>query len=304
MLNRILQSVITVVGASFVIFAAVFVLPGDAVDALVGDNPVTPEVEAALRERYNLDGSLWDRYLSYLGSVFSGDFGRTVDGRNVTRLLELAWPVTILLALTAWIMELVIGLGVGILSALRPGGFLDRIGWVLTLASLAVPTFVVALVLQNWVALGTGLFPVAGTRAGWPMAYLLPALTLALVGFGSTARLTRVSVSATMDSDFVRLARARGVPRRRVVLDYILRPGLIPLVTHLGVSFAGMLGGAVIVEAIFNLGGVGGLIVGAVTRREGTVIVGLVTILVVFVAIINVVIDTAYRRLDPRLRRA
>ena len=302
MLNRILQSVITIVGASFVIFAAVFVLPGDAVDALVGDNPVTPEVEAALRERYNLDGTLWDQYLGYLQAVFTGDFGRTVEGRNVTRLLELAWPITIMLAATAWIFELVIAWHRHPRRCAPAGSW--TVGWVLILTSLAIPTFVVALLLQHGVALGTGLFPVAGTRAGWPMSFLLPALALALVGFGSTARLTRVSVANTMDSDFVRLARARGVPRRRIVLDYILRPGLIPLVTHLGVSFAGMLGGAVIVEAVFNLGGVGSLIVGSVTRREGTVIVGLITILVVFVALINVIIDTAYRFLDPRVRRA
>lgn len=304
MLSRLLQSVITIVGASFLIFAAVFVLPGDAIDALMGDNPVTPEVEAALRERFNLDGTLWDQYTGYLASVFSGDFGRTTDGRNVSRMLELAWPITILLALTAWVMELVIGLAVGIASALRPNGIIDRLGWALTLVSLAVPTFAVALLLQQYVGLGTGVFPVAGTSAGWPMAYILPALALALVGFGSTARLARVSVSNTMDSEFVRLARARGVSRPRVILSYILRPGLIPLVTHLGVSFAGMLGGAVIVEAIFNLGGVGGLIVNSVSRREGSTVVGLVTILVVFVAVINIVIDLAYRFLDPRVRTA
>ncbi|WP_176738422.1 ABC transporter permease [Micromonospora pallida] len=268
----------------------------------MGDNPVSPEVEAALRARFNLDGSLWDQYTGYVQAVLSGDFGRTTDGRNVSRMLELAWPVTLLLAATAWILELVIGLGIGIASALLPGRLVDRLGWALTLLSLAVPTFAVALLLQHYVGLGTGLFPVAGTRAGWPMAYILPAAALALVGFGSTARLTRVSVANTMDSEFVRLARARGISGSRVIFSYILRPGIIPLVTHLGVSFAGMLGGAVIVEAIFNLGGVGGLIVNAVSRREGSTIVGLVTILVVLVAVINIVIDLAYRFLDPRLR--
>lgn len=113
-----------------------------------------------------------------------------------------------------------------------------------------------------------------------------------------------MSITASRDSDFVRLARARGISKPRVTLSYILRPGLIPLVTHLGVSFAGLLGGAVIVEAIFNLGGVGSLIVNSVTKREGTTVVAVVTLLVFFVAIVNIVIDLAYRSLDPRLRVA
>ncbi|MFT4123167.1 MAG: ABC transporter permease [Microbacteriaceae bacterium] len=300
--NRLLQAVITVVGATFVIFAAVFVLPGDAVDALVGDNPVTPAVEAALRERFNLDGSLWQQYAAYIGSVLSGDFGTTTTGRDVGRTLQLAWPITVVLALTAWAMETVLGLGLGIASALRPRGIVSRAGWLLTIVSLAVPTFAVALVLQHYVALQTGLFPVAGTRDGWPLSYLLPALTLALVGFGTTARLTANSVAVVRDSEFVRLARARGVPRRTIIGSYILKPGLIPLVTQMGLSLAGMLSGAVVVEAIFNLGGVGSILVAAVNQREGTVVVGVVTILVAIVAAINIVVDVIYRLLDPRLR--
>ncbi len=302
--NRIGQSIITVVGASFLIFAAVFVLPGDALDSLVGDNPVTPTVEAALRAKYNLDGNLFQQYWGYITAVANGDFGQTVDGRDVSQMLSNAWPITVQLALTAWVLELAIGIAIGVISAMRPNGIFDRVSWVFTLLSLALPTFAVALILQHYLALDLKLFPVAGTLQGWPGSYLLPALCLALLGFGSTARLARVSVANTKDSDFVRLARARGVSRPRIVLDYVLRPGLVPLVTHLGTSLSALLGGAVIIEAVFNLGGVGSILVSAISRREGSSVVGIVTLLVVLVAVVNIVIDISYRFLDPRMRRA
>lgn len=298
------QALLTLLGTSLLIFAAVFVLPGDAVSALAGENGLGVQAEQALREKFHLNDTLPEQYLAYLLSVLRGDFGENVSGRNVSQLLSLAWPVTLQLGLTAWALECLLGLGFGVAAALRAPGKTDGFVLLVTIVSLAVPTFVVGLVLQHLIGLRLGWFPVAGVAQGWPIGYLLPALCLALVGFGPLARLTRASVLTARQSESVRIARARGIHGIRLVGRYVLHPGLVPLITYAGVSLAGLLGGAVIVESVFNVPGVGQQLVLAINNREGAVVVGIVTLLVFVVIVVNVVVDVAHRLIDPRVRRA
>lgn len=303
-LRLIGQSVVTVFGVSLLIFAAVFVLPGDPVSVMAGEQVLAPETESLLRERYNLDGSLWDRYLAYLSGVLRGDLGSLVTGKDVGELIAAAWPVTLTLGLTAWVLEMVIGVTVGVVSGLRPSGPFARVSWALVVTLLALPTFVVGLILQYSFGIYLNLLPVAGVRDGWPASYLLPALCIALVGAGATVRLTRSCIETARDSDFVRMARIRGLGSARIVVNHVLRPSLVPLVTHAGLALAAILGGVVVIESVFSIPGIGGLLSSAIDTREVTVIVAVVTVFTVVVVVINLVVDLLHGILDPRTRAA
>lgn len=302
--RRVGASAVTVVGVSFLIFAAVFLLPGDPLSVWAGEEVLTPEVEALLRERYNLDGTLWERYVAYVAGVLQGDFGSLITGRDVGELMARAWPVTLQLGLTAWVLEMAIGITVGVVSGLHPDGIFARTSWALVVTLLALPAFVVGLVLQYSFGIYLGWFPVAGVRDGWPASYILPALCIALVGSGSTTRLTRSCVETARDTDYVRMARVRGLSRWRIAVNHVLRPSLVPLVTHAGLALAAILGGVVIIESVFSLPGIGGLLSDAINSREVTVIVAVVTVFTLVVVIINLAVDLLHGLLDPRTRVA
>lgn len=301
LLPRLGQAILAFLGTTLLVFLAVYALPGDPIQALAGDTSLGEAAERALRDKYNLDKPVMVQYWLYLSGLLTGDFGTTVGGESVANILSHAWPITVKLAATAWIFTLIIGVGLGAYSGLRPGGIVDRMVLGATVLSLAVPTFVLAFFMQQIFGITLGWFPVAGIRAGWPMAYLLPALCLAVLSFGPVARLTRTSVLTTVTADFVRTAKAKGISRARLVVRHIMRNALVPVVTYLGLDLAGLLGGAVVVEGIFNLRGVGGNLFSAISQQQGTIVVGIVSALVLVVIVINFLVEILHRLLDPRI---
>lgn len=302
LLLRLLQAIVVLLGTTFLVFLAVFALPGDPVQALVGDDVLTESLERALREKYHLDDPVYVQYWNYLTGLLRGDFGTTVGGEAVATILGHAWPVTIRLALTAWVITAVGGIGLGTIAALRPNGVVDRVVSGATILALAIPTFVLAFFAQGIVGVQWGLLPVAGTSAGWPVAYILPALCLAILGFGPVARLTRISVISVAQSDFVRVARSRGISERRLVVRHLLRNALVPVVTFLGLELGALLGGSVVIEGIFNLQGVGGQLFRSITSQQGVVVVGIVSALVLVTIVANLLTELAHQLLDPRIR--
>ncbi|WP_230620960.1 MULTISPECIES: ABC transporter permease [Nocardiaceae] len=300
---RLGQALLILIGTSLIVFVAVFALPGDPVQALIGDAVLTDAVESAIRAKYHLDDPLLVQYWSYVSGIARGDFGTTVGGEDVGTILARAWPVTIKLALTAWVLELIVGVTAGTLAALRPGGLLDKAVLAATVLTLAVPTFVLAFFVQSIVGVSWGILPVAGISEGWPTSYLLPAICLATLGFGPVARLTRSSVLSTRSADFVRTARAKGISTRRLTVRHILRNALVPVVTYLGLDLGGLLGGSVVVEGIFNLPGVGGELFTGISSQQGTVVVGIVSALVLVAVAVNIVVEIAHHLLDPRIRQ-
>lgn len=302
LVRRLIELVIVFLGVTFIIYAAVFSLPGDPIASMGGDRPLPDHVVAALRAEYRLDDPLWQQYLHYLGGLVTGDLGTTYDGRSIADSLALRWPVTITLALTAWSLELIIGVFLGLTAGLRQGGLLDRTMLFGTVLATSIPVFVLGVSAQIIFGLKLGWVPLAGTREGWPVAYILPALIVALYGLASVSRLMRGSVIDTLRSDFVRTLIAKGIPRREIVGVHVMRNSAAPVLTYLAIELGFLLGGTVVIEGIFNLPGVGQLLFEAIRNQEGTLIVGVATALILVFLVTNVLVDVVSSLLDPRIR--
>ncbi|KZS83393.1 ABC transporter permease [Mycobacterium persicum] len=302
LVRRIAAMVPVFLGATLLIYAMVFLLPGDPLAAMAGDRPLTPAVAAQLRARYHLDDAFLVQYLRYLGGVLRGDLGRAYSGLPVSSVLAHAFPVTIRLALIALVVEAVLGIGFGVIAGLRQGGLFDASVLITGLIIIAVPIFVLGFLAQFLFGVKLGLAPVTvGGRATLGRR-VLPGIVLGAVSFAYVVRLTRSAVAANAHADYVRTATAKGLSRPRVVAVHILRNSLIPVVTFLGADLGALMGGAIVTEGIFNIHGVGGVLYQAVTRQEAPTVVAIVTVLVVIYLITNLVVDLLYAALDPRIR--
>jgi oligopeptide transport system permease protein len=300
--RRVVELAIVFVGVTFIIYVMVFTLPGDPIAALGGDRPLPEAVQAQLRAQYHLDEPVWLQYLRYVGGLFTGDLGTGFDGRPVGDRMAARWPVTITLALTAWAIEVVVGVVLGLVSGLRSGGLVDRTVLVGTVLATSIPVFVLGVTAQLVFGLQLGWFPIAGTSAGWPTAYLLPAIVIALFGLASVTRLMRGSVVDTMRSDFVRTLTAKGMPRGNIVGVHVMRNSVAPVLTFLAIDLGYLLGGTVVIEAIFNLPGIGALLFDAIKTHEGPTVVGVATALILIFLATSVVVDLINSALDPRIR--
>lgn len=302
-LKRTLLMIPVAVGATFLIFAVVFALPGDPITALAGgQHVIAPSVVDALRERYHLNDPLPLQYVKYVGGLLHGDLGEDFNGRAVSSIIAQAWPTTAKLALTAFVIEVAVGIPLGIWAGLRRGRMVDAGVLAGTTLVFAVPIFVIGYTFQILFGINLGWFPVAGVSDGWPVSYLLPALVLGLFGLATTARLTRTSLVETLSAGYVRTALAKGLPRRRIIVKHALRNSLIPVVTYLGIEFGGLLGGAVLIEGIFNIPGMGFEIFNAIKQQNGPAVVGISTLLVLIFLVVNLLVDLLYGLLDPRIR--
>ena len=299
--RRLLLTIPVLIGTSFLIFAMVYALPGDPIRALAGDRPLAPAVSAQLRADYNLDDPLIVQYFKYIGGFFQGDFGTDFSGRPVLDTIERALPVTIKLTIVAVVIETVIGIAAGVLSALKRGSFFDNLVLLSTTLLVSIPVFVLGFLAQFTLGLQLGLFPVAGINDGWA-SYLLPGLVLASLSMAYVARLTRTSVAESMAADYIRTAKAKGISNRRIIFRHALRNSLIPVVTFIGADVGGLLGGAIVTETVFNLPGLGRAIYDGLARQEGAVVVGIVMLFVFFYIFFNLVVDVLYAVLDPRIR--
>ena len=301
--RRVLQVIPVFFGATFLIFALVYAVPGDPIDALSGEKTVAPAVRAELRDRYNLDDPLLVQYGKYVGGLLQGDFGEDFRGRAVSDKMRQRWPVTIKLGVLAFVFEAIIGVVAGAIAGLRRKSFVDTLVLVTTTLVVAIPVFVLGQMAQLLLGVELRWFPVAGTREGL-RSYILPALVLGSLSLCYVARLTRASLAESMRADYVRTARAKGLPARRVVGVHAMRNSLIPVVTFLGIDFGGLLAGAIITEGIFNLPGIGQAVFGAVQTQDYPTVVGIVTALVLIFIVANLVVDVLYAVLDPRIRYA
>jgi len=301
LIRRLLQVIPVFIGATFIIYFLVFALPGDPIRALAGDRPIPEGTLAILRDRYNLNDPFLVQYAKYVGGVFTGDFGESFRGRDVSDIIAQRFPVTLRLGVAAFVIEAIFGLIAGVLAGLRKGSFIDNLVLVTTIAVVSIPLFVVGAVAQYAIGVRLGVLPIAGINDGW-QSYVMPAFVLASLSLAYIARLTRTSLSENLRADYVRTAVAKGMPRRRVVGRHALRNSLIPVVTFLGVDLGNLLQGAIITEGIFNMPGIGGEVFRAVRGQEGTVVVGIVTIMVVIFIVANLVVDLLYAVLDPRIR--
>lgn len=300
--RRLLQVIPVLIGATLLIYALVFLMPGDPIKALGGDRGLSEAAEAALRAKYNLDQPFLIQYLLYLKGILTFDFGLTFSGREVTEVMASAFPVTIKLALMALAFEAIFGIFFGTIAGLRRGGIFDGTVLVVSLFVIAVPTFVIGFLLQFIIGVKLGWLPTTtGSNTSFE-GLLMPALVLGAVSFAYVLRLTRQSVSAIVQSDHVRTAYAKGLRKRRVITTHVLRNSLIPVVTFLGADLGALMGGAIVTEGIFAINGVGGNMYQAIIKGEPATVVSFTTVLVLVYIFANLLVDLLYAALDPRIR--
>ena len=291
-----LPTLFAVILLSFLLMRAA---PGSPFDS---DRPLDAATRAAMDKAYGLDQPLAIQLGRYLGHVLQGDFGPSLVYKDftVTQLIAQGLPVSLMLGGLALVLAAVTGIAGGVIGALRPGGWLDRWIGIKSAVAIALPSFVTGPLLVLVFALWLGWLPVSGL--GKPGSLLLPVIALALPVAGAVARLTRAGLAETMAQDHVRTARARGLAPLPLLLRHALPPALIPVVSYLGPAAAGLLSGAVVVETVFGLPGLGRYFVQGALNRDYPLVLGVVILYAALILAFNLIADLLYGLLDPRAR--
>jgi oligopeptide transport system permease protein len=291
-----------VLGTTFLIFLMVWALPGDPFAGRCGQRPCPPAFIAAETERLHLDDPLPLQYSAFVGNMLRGDFGTTSNGSDVLGQAANAFPITLRLTAVAIGFEVLIGIGLGVITALRKDGVVDNVALVTSLVAISLPVFVIGYLSQYVLGVKWGLFR-ATVRPGAPWADLImPGFVLASLSMAFVMRLTRASLLETLQADYVRTAIAKGLPRGLVLRRHVVRNSLIPVITFIGADVGVLVGGAIVTEGIFNIQGIGGLTFDAVRLRENATVTSVTTILVLVVLLVNLFVDLLYAVLDPRIR--
>ncbi len=298
--RRLLQMVPVLLGTTFIIFMMVFVLPGSPLDGKCGQRPCPPAFVHKFEQEFNLDKPVLVRYFLYLGDLLRGDLGTNYYGNSVSDELALRLPTTLKLALIAVVFIIIVGISAGVVAGLRKGKIADHVITVSTLILISMPVFVLGGLAQLIFGLKLGWFPVTATDGTIPQL-ILPGMVLAALYIAYVTRLTRTSVAENLRADYVRTAKAKGLSRRRQVGLHALRNSLIPVVTFIGLSFGGLMGGAVVTERIFNINGIGFFLYRSITQRDGVSVVGTIAVIVVVYLFVNLLVDLLYGVLDPRI---
>ncbi|OLR90007.1 ABC transporter permease [Actinokineospora bangkokensis] len=302
-LRRLLQLVPVFLGTTFLIYWLVWKLPGDPFVGKCGERQCPDAYIALMRERYHLDEPLVVQYLRYLGDLVTGDFGQTFRGLDVGDLIGAAYPNTIRLAVVALLIEAVIGLAAGILTGLRGRGFLDNLVLVSTLFLISLPVFVTGFALQILFGFELGWIKPVVSKSPAPWADLIvPGFVLGSLSMAYVTRLTRASIAENRRADYVRTAIAKGQPGSRVVGVHLLRNSAIPVLTYLGTDIGALMGGAIVTEGVFDIKGIGNLVYDGILGKDGVVVTGVVTLLVLVYLLSNLLVDLLYAVIDPRIR--
>ena len=310
MLRLVGQRLVLSLPLLFIVSALTFVLlllvPGDAARQILGPLATPDEIET-LRQQLGIDRPVWSQYGDWVAGAVRGDLGDSLFGGDVVSLLNARLAVTMSLIFGAVIVTAIVGVILGVVSAAR-GGFLGRMIDVVSIAAFGIPGFWLASMLVVLFAVKYPIFPAAGyvrpsdSVTGWLHSLVLPVMTLALLGMAVVARQTRDAVSDVLQRDFIRNLRAAGVPERSVIWKHALRNAALPIVTVLGLQFVGLLGGTIIVEAVFGLPGMGSLVILATQRHDIPVIQGVAIYFTLIVIAVNLTLDIAYGLLNPRVR--
>ncbi|MDG9686848.1 ABC transporter permease [Streptomyces sp. DH18] len=303
--RRLLQMIPVFIGSTLLVFLMMYALPGDPVRALAGEQHVDPAQIASMKASLGLDQPIWQQYLNYLGNLFQGDLGNQIGTqRPVAEVIADAYPITVRLAIFAFVFTVVAGISLGIVAGLKAESIRDRGLLGLTLVLISMPSFVLGFLVQYFFAFQLGIAKPNVSIEPTNTELIMPAIVLASLSLAYVARLTRTSVAENMRADYMRTAVAKGLPRRRVIGVHLMRNSLIPVVTFLGTDIGALMGGAIVTEGIFNIKGVGQLVFEALGKREGATVVGIVTLLVIVYLVCSLLVDLLYAVLDPRIRYA
>ncbi|WP_250213641.1 ABC transporter permease [Acrocarpospora catenulata] len=304
--RRLAAMVVMLALVSFLVFSLVHLAPGNPVDALLGQKPRTPETVAALTAQFHLDRPFLEQYAIWASGALRFDFGTAIQsGLPVMTQIASRLPVSIALGIFAFLLTMIVGVGLGILAAMRRGRTADRVTTASVVVGLSTPTFVAAILLLYVFAVLLSWFPAYGKGSGgldtlWHLT--LPAIALALGSCAYVVKHTRAAMIDVLDQDYITFARARGLSRTRILLTYSLRNALIPVITIGGVVLGGLIVGAVLVEVTFSIQGIGQLLVQSAGAKDLPVIQGVTMLIGVLIISINLCADVIYMLVDPRLR--
>ncbi|MEQ9690711.1 MAG: ABC transporter permease, partial [Bauldia litoralis] len=299
----IAMGALTIFVTTIAVTLLIHLVPGDPVQIMYAQSQgTTPEQLEEIRHNLGLDQPIYIQYVRFVGRLFHGDLGYTIRGHQpVLDVILQRLPNTIALAFAAMAVAILIGLPIGFFAAYKRGTMVDTGLMVGASAGGSVPHFWLGLVLLLFFAVELGWLPVSGTG---PLNLVLPAVTLGLSNAAIVARMTRSSMMDIMRQDFVRTAEAKGLPKSVILSRHVLRAGLIPVITMMGLQFAFMMGGAIVVENIFAWNGVGRMAVEAIFQRDYPVIQGFILTFAVVVVFVSILLDGVYALVDPRIRRS
>lgn len=307
--RRLLDLALVLVGVSVLVFLMIRLIPGDAVDILLGANiEITPERVAALRERLGLDLPIHRQYLDWLLGVLRGDLGTSVwTGRPVTGEIVARLPVTLEITFIALAFALAVSFPLGMLAARARGGLADVLVRLVTIVGLTLPSFWVGVLMLYFVSVhlpawpAIGYVPFAEDPAGNLARMVLPVLAVSFPMIAGLTRILRSSLLEVLSLDYVRTARSKGVPPRSLLAKHALRNALIPVVTVIGVQLGYLLSGVVVIEQVFAIPGLGRLAIGAINERNYPLIQGIILVVTAVFVFVNLLVDLAYVWIDPRV---
>jgi len=313
-LRRLVQLIIVVLCVTFFSFFLLHLVPGDPVTAIIGGAIPDPQQRTEIRHELHLDQPIYQQYGSWLSSFARGDLGHVYYGPTgrgkVSTILGERLPVTLQLMLYSMILTLLIAIPMGVLSAYKAGSLFDRLANVTAFGAISLPDFALALILSYWVGVRLKWLPSSGyvhpsdDPVGHVKSMILPAISLAVGQIAAYMRLLRSDMIATLQEDYILMAKSKGLTTRRVLWSHALRPSTLTLLTVAGLNIGALIGGSIVVEVIFQLPGMGTALFQAISERQFVEIQSIVAIIAIGYVLINVCIDLLYSVLDPRIRDA
>ena len=311
LLRRLIASIPILIGVSILIFLAIRLVPGDAVTATLGTEAgmLSPEQRESLRSYYGLDRPIVEQYFYWVGQALQGNLGLSIrQGKPVLDLIVDRFPLTLELAILAVSIALVVGIPLGLISAIRHNTVLDLVARLFALVGLSMPSFLVGTLIIFVLSVGFHILPNSGDYVSFTQdpsrnlqQLFFPAITLGFAFSASVMRMTRSSMLEVLSEDYVRTARSKGLHESRVIIRHALGNALIPVVTLIGIEMGYLLGGTFIVEQLFALPGLGRLLVNAISQREYALVQGVVLFIALNFVIINLIVDVIYSVIDPRI---
>ena len=289
-----------ILGISFIIFAIMALTPGDPAQMILGEN-ATPEAIEELREELGLNENFFVRYFTYMKDALTGDLGKSYrTNLPVAQELMTRFPNTLVLAFFGIGLAVVIGVPIGILSAVKQYTIIDTISLGVALIMTSIPAFWLGLMLMLVFALNLHMLP-AVYDGGW-QSFVLPSITLAIGSMATLIRMTRSTMLEVIREDYIRTARAKGAPEKTIIFRHALRNALLPVVTVIGINFGLQLGGAVICESVFSIPGLGTLMITSVRQKDIPMVMASVLFVALTISIVNLLIDLLYTYIDPRVK--
>lgn len=307
LIKRSLNLVIVMFILSIVVFLYIHLIPGDPAAVMLGSETSLEALEE-LREKLGLNEHLYTQYFSWIKEAMLGNIGMSIHSHiPVTELIAQRLPVTLTLAIMAFIISIIVGIPLGIISAVKNNTLTDYVVMILALIGLSVPEFWAGLLLVMLFSVKLGWLPFAGFTIDMNILqnikyFILPAFAMGLIQSAIVSRMTRSSFLDVMDQDFIRTARAKGLKERVVIFKHVMKNSMLPIITILGINFGILLGGTVVIEIVCNLPGLGSLTVSSIMNRDYPVIQGILMYIAIIYLLVNFIVDISYGWLDPRIR--